>query len=287
MTPKPAASGTWLPALRVERLRLALMGLAGLAGAAALCAGGTAARAAEQVPFELTNQSLGSEVRVHCVGPWLRSSKFIDVNYPDTKTFYTAKQTAFSMFGVWSCTACEVTFCDAVGGAHPQVNFCLEKEADQKPVELTLAPAFFLTVNYPAPSDQGNCSTTSATATLGDSPSGSGTDRDSYLLEGLAGDALTLRLEGDGETGQQGDLAVLRLIAKGGGFRRTESGKLPLTLSAVLPKNGSYLIEVRPLGKKNATPGSGESGPLRGAYQLTAENAGGVESLVPTADVEP
>lgn len=286
MLSKRDASGRWLPALRVETLRLAVMGLA--VAAAALCASVTTARAAERVHFELTNQSFGSEVQVQCTGPWLRTSKLRNVRYPDTKTFYTAEQTIFSMFGVWSCTACEITFCETVGVTPLQVNFCLEKESDQKPVELTLTSDFTLTVNYPQPTDQGTCRSKSATATLGDGPSGSGVDRDSYLLEGLAGDALTLRLEGDGEAGYQGDRAELRLIGKGGTFRLKESGKVPLTLTAVLPESGSYRIEVRPIKtKKKTAPGPGESGPLRGAYQLTAENDGGVLSLVPTKDVEP
>jgi len=276
-------SVTGLPARRAGVLKSCVLGFA----VAVVTLGGNATetRAGERVPFSFTN-SLQGEFIVQCSGPWGRESKRVGVDFEKTKTFYTAEQTIFTMFGAWSCDVCAVNFCQE--GPPEDVFFCLNKdEGDQAPVELILTSEGALTVNYPGEPATGDCSATSATATLGDNPSRSGVDRDSYLLDGRAGDALTLRVAGDNMLGHQGDLVELRLTRKGGKFRRKLSGPVPLTLGARLPKDGTYRVEVRPAGKKKANLGSGESGPLRGAYQLSVENDGGVETLIPTSDVEP
>ena len=65
---------------------------------ALLCAAATESRAGERVHFSLTN-NVGGIVRVQCTGPWGRTSKLRNVKFGDSKTFYTAEQTIFSMFG--------------------------------------------------------------------------------------------------------------------------------------------------------------------------------------------
>jgi len=208
------------------------------------------------------------------------------VVFEQTKDFYTAEQSAFTMFGAWNCGACAINFCEEE--EPEEVFFCLNKaEGEQAAVEIALTDQGALTVNYPTEPLTGDCSATAASATLGDNSGGSGLDQDSYYVDGRAGDALTLRVSGDEAEGHQGDAVELRLVQKGGKFRRKASGKVPLTLSLVLPEDGSYRIEVRPAGRTAGDLGSGDSGPLRGAYELFVDKDGGVADLIPAADVEP
>jgi len=262
---------------------------AGAACLAALLAPSTAALA-DSIPFKFDNQE-SVPVCVKCDGPFFRSSKVGFIASREQKEFYEAEINSFSPFGQWSCSVWVGTYtgmleprCPTERAAVNEIataNFCLANIPSVE-VDLVLEDGT-IDVNFSQTCDSLD---SAATSTLGDDLSMSGRDKDSYLFEGAAGDEVTVELRGDGTVGHQGDRAVLLLTQEKGGFRALERGRVPLSLHTVLPADGSYRISLRPAGRRQDDLGSGESGALRGGYEISVRSTGAHGDLIPASDVE-
>ena len=232
--------------------------------------------ASGDIPFVLLNPDDQEDLCIGCSGPWMRESPFIKIPMNDCR-FYAADINIFSPFGEWSCE----TFvtdpdgaCDS-GNPAQSVNFCLEDFPGGPFVNLTVHPDASITVNAPGPP----CST-GVSSFLGDNvkQEKSKRDVDEFNINGKEGDEVTLRLESDPRTGNNGGQATLMLT--GNSLNEAVSGALPLEITSTLPATGDYSIVV-------AQPKGSNVERYRGDYMLTVDSSlGDSVSLRPTASVE-
>ena len=119
-------------------------------------------------------------------------------------------------------------------------------------------------------------------STLGDDPKPSLLDQDIYTLQGSKGEELRVRLEElmGGNNSSQASLILLDNI-HGVVLLKTDNGKLPNEVSAVLPATGEYLAIVGEL------PLIARGNRFRGDYCLSIQSsAGAAQTLQPTEWVE-
>lgn len=258
-------------------------------------------------PFSMENRSKVKLVNLECQGPaWRLSDHGIDVNAgADSGVFYTATGGLFSQFGSWNCTGS----LESLDGPDVNIFFCLENIVNERDVVLFLPKGGGLDSNlqvevFPNITQGGNCDGPGAVAGfLGDGPrrgpepaplvatssarTRSGTkeraDRDHWLLDGTAGDSLTIRLSRDGSAGSQGEQATLVLRGHGAAesFEKTVSGALPLELAEQLPADAPYSVAVEQHSAKQPDR-------FLGAYILAlSSDLNEALSLRPHTTVEP
>jgi hypothetical protein len=116
----------------------------------------------------------------------------------------------------------------------------------------------------------------SVQAWLGDSNASGGIpESDTFSFFGYAGDTLTLRLEADTKSGNNGGQATLRFSRL-----RQVTGTLPETITVQLASTGRYQIAVE-------QPSGGDELDYRGGYILKVESThGSIGPLTPTRSVE-
>jgi hypothetical protein len=230
----------------------------------------------------------------------------IDVNAgADSGVFYTATGGLFSQFGTWNCTGSLET----LDGPDVNIFFCLENITNVRDVVLFLPEGGGLDSNlqvevFPNITQGGSCDGPDEVAGfLGDGPrrgpelpplvttSSAGTksgakerpDRDHWILDGTAGDLLTIQLRRDGSAGSLGERATLVLRGHGAaeGFEKTVSGVLPLELAEGLPADAPYSVAVEQLD-------AADEDRFLGSYILAlSSDSDEARSLRPHTTVEP
>ena len=100
---------------------------------------------------------------------------------------------------------------------------------------------------------------------------------DTFLLDVQQEDEITVTVEADGESGNNGGNVGLRI--RGNSIDQEVEGVLPLEISVMLPMADTYLIEIK-------QPKKPKDKRFRGNYILSVESAVGIESIKPTNDVE-
>lgn len=232
-------------------------------------------------------------------GPFLRTSGEFGaslLNVGEPCTFYAADDNFLSPFGRWSVVT------DYGESGVQSKPFWLNRTSNNR-VDITLKPVgnrqFIITVSGQgvqpteapdaiAPDGMNTVQQSqtlsperelSVKAWIGDSqgnPPGT-PDSDKFSFEGTAGDTVTVRLEADGQAGNNGGHASLRLL---GPSTKEVTGTLPKRIDAELGSTGRYYIEVA------QAPGQGQKG-YSGGYILKVESSQGkIQKLVPTDSVE-
>ena len=236
-------------------------------------------------------------------GPWARQngSPNLAAPFPGTNAwhFYTAETGIFSPFGQWHLHYFEghLDGNDCIppgvnGFVDETIDFCLQQHPSVE-IDITINPDFSANVNAVTPSCPDSLT---ATANLGHEsgiadPDGrnarllakegvSDGDRDTFIFEGDAGEALTITLAGDGSGGHIGGPAALQLLFEDVVIAEVD-GPLPLELSTTLLEPGEYHIAV--LEQRE-----GDGAGFRGRYVLSvAPEAGSDDRLLePRPDVE-
>jgi hypothetical protein len=227
------------------------------------------------IEFAGTNMST-EYLNFTCDGPWFRSG-IQQIPYcfrdgpPCTCTFYAAKITAFSPYGLWICNV-SLPFTDVVLG---QTDFCVEK-GDTK-VNLVYdsgGDSVGLRVDKPPPPCH-----SSVSSFLGDNSKQekSKPDSDVFLFDGKGGDQVTVRLEANPQAGNNGGEASLAI--SGNSVNESTTGTPPLELETTLPGAGEYSVTVEQ--PKNSALR------FRGSYILSVIPANGsIDSIEPTNNVE-
>jgi hypothetical protein len=228
---------------------------------------------ADEIPFFVNNQAF-QDVCLIYTGPWFRQSsdngQEILANAGRIQ-FYSAEINLFSPFGLWNCWFDTGGRCGSKGPINNPFHFCVFADPDGvAPVELTLTVAGGQ-ANYPQPP----CNFGAAAAFLGDAAS-PGRDRDVFRFDGVAGDAITVRLERDGARGSSGKIAKLSLDAVGGGTLRAKEGAVPLEFKVSLPSTGNFALE--------ATEVQDAAASFRGYYRLSVTSARGAQPLLKPAE---
>jgi hypothetical protein len=225
---------------------------------------------AGNIDFNVQNQS-STKMCIYCGGPWFRLgfSPVLGNNYPSFfwTLFYTAEDNIFSPFGGWGCGVKTTT--DSVGsdcswvGTLPtqKVEFCVSNRPGVQ-VYLTIQPNGEVTSNQPSPP----CNDAAASGSLGVSTAGQ-YSQDAYRFAGNAGETVVVTLDRDRTRGSEGEVAKLSLGEEGGAPLKDSVGAVPITVTAKLPKTGTYEITV-------AYPPAHTPKPFRGYYDLdvTAPN---------------
>ena len=255
------------------------------------------------IPFTITLlHPMPSGVNGACFwvkGPWGRTSPggvlLRDLTVGQPCTFYSADNTVFSPFGSWHieinhlCVVFDTDF-------DPRNNitgkyFSLEQSNSNR-VDITVDPLggdhFNIQISsgghtlgaLDAEQSQGSSpKEVSVNAWLGDSKDAASgkPDSDKFSFFGTAGDTVTVRLEADARSGNNGGKATLRF---GGPPARHVTGTLPKRFTVELASTGRYEIAIeQPLG-------AGEED-YRGGYILRVESARGeIETLMPAVSVE-
>ena len=235
-------------------------------------------------------------------GPWSRTSpggldlRELPVGQPCT--FYAADDTIFSPFGSWHIDINHI--CSSLPGAGGVIDprnhitskyFSVE---NKNRVDITVDPVFSsgrrfdITVSIGGravgtlDAEQSQASSSkevSVDAWLGDSKDAASgiPESDKFSFFGTAGDTVTIRLEADPQSGNNGGKATLRF---GGPPARQVTGALPKTFTVELTSTGRCEIAVE-------QPSGGGEEDYRGGYTLKVESAQGeIETLMPAVSVE-
>lgn len=254
-------------------------------------------------PFYVNNISREKLVDLVCDGPVARSSSgpFSDGLTVDAETdygqFYTATNGFGNQFGAWHCRGnlkdsdgpeIGLAFCLTNTPAHPEVFLVLSENRED---------VFDFEVEFfKSPTGDGDCPDgQEASSFLGDGPrrgpespppvtkSGGRPDRDHWIIDGSAGDLLTIRLSRDGSAGSLGEQATLVLRGHGAAraLEKKVSGALPLELEEGLPAEATYSVGVEQHGVEDPDR-------FLGFYSLTlSSHLEEALSLRPHATVEP
>ena len=239
---------------------------------------------AASYPFAITVDSSRDSVAIICSGPNFRSRDCRTVLGRGARTvFYTAETTIFPVQGDWACAAFTSCF---VGSQLATHRFCGPNAGPApKQVELALRSSggSTLSSNQASSCDEAAISTPilarSVLGQTGEADPTRSEDRDTYVFDGKAGEAVEVLLARDGSTGSAGAVATLRLRSRGGAVLGEETGPVPLRLKATLPGEVEVLV-LRDGKAANA---------LRGGYQISVTPASGElsgRSLRPTENVE-
>src|SRR5262245_5159837 len=239
------------------------------------------------IPFSLT-KSATEAIVVEVGGPWFRTSGCLlfPKELVGCTSFYAANTTPSSPFGLWEVAAVLPGFlCTAKG--RPFKRFCLNKPA------FTIGSAVNITIrrfesgeievsgkNVTIPPDQlhPNCGW-GVLSYLGDQRPSDTRDTDDFLFNGVAGEAITIKLEADHQSGNTGGIASLGL--RGGSLNESVEGVLPLQIVATLPSSGKYSVIVA----QPPTIPRGER--YEGKYYLNVESlTSNVGPLEPDENVE-
>ncbi len=225
----------------------------------------------------------GPELGIICEGPWLRTSRFFPtpigaIGY----VFYAARETSFSPYGIWNCYTCLVSVpaCNA-GFSFATTSFRLLK--GKGPVRLTMAnrPDSLVCTSPACGSVSSQILTTQAT--LGDDNNNKRRERDTWNFNGTGGDTVLVTLEEDPASGYIGEEATLILrdgANNGSSTIETNSGALPIEITATLPSDGEYELVVEQHGIAKDVR-------FRGDYYLSIESTTAeIEEIRPTFDVE-
>ncbi len=220
-----------------------------------------------------------------CVGPFFRNSGTIRIAAfsapsPPRVHFYSAQINAFSPFGLWNCSV-------GLGPGFPNSfsSGCIEAKSPPYEFNVTARntppnPTIVLHVG------QNSCSraaTVLAAAYLGNARMPGQTSQSAFLVNGTAGDAVTVTLDRDGSKGSTGEIAQLRVVATGGAMLAQQQGALPLALQATLPSSGTFEIDA--VETPEAAAGSG--GPFHGYFTLEVSSSESPVELGPLPPTQP
>lgn len=233
------------------------------------------------IPFSVKNDT-GNDLQVDVAGPAFRISGCLVIPaHSECPRFYAADYGVFTPIGEWSArTGFAGGFFCNVDRNNVKKRFCLKSNPflGDAPVNIVLSVKFgSLTLDVsgdnvfiPSDQDNPNCPKT-AVSYLGDKPRQSGRDRDGFLFDGTEGEEITITLEANPKSGNNGGIASLGL--RGGSLDEFVEGELPQEIIATLPSDGKYSIIV---GQPKDIPRSKR---YEGDYFLTVES--------PTSNVAP
>jgi len=237
----------------------------------------------EEIPFRVKTD-LNDLLFISCKGPFGRNSGCVHINtpQPDFELFYSAEINFFSPYGEWRCDVYALPICIGVAG---RKTFQIHRHpVPEKQVDLTIVKCdtcFDDSYAIVVQTDQ-TCCGISTSAFLGDRPKEFKPDIDTFKFEATDGDEIMLILEEDGAVGHIGEEATFRFRGPIGSASVDElrTGKLPLEITATIPKSGDYEIVI-------SQKGISDDLRYRGGYIVTLDSSlGDVEEIVPSQDVE-
>jgi hypothetical protein len=233
--------------------------------------------ASGDITFDVSNSNT-FDWGVICDGPFFRTSgEFTVPSGTEDCTFYAAKETIFSVDGMWTCKLFDPVSDEPI----TEREFCMFYLDEPCGISLKISgsDALQFMVDGGYCFYQTPCNRVSVSSFLGDNTKQekSKQDIDVFTFDGTAGDQVTLRLETDPKEGNNGGEASLGI--SGNSLNESTSGKPPLELEVTLPGDGEYSITV----------GQPRNSALRfrGSYVLSVILAiGSIDLIEPTTSVE-
>jgi hypothetical protein len=233
--------------------------------------------ASGDITFDVSNSNT-FDWGVICDGPFFRTSgEFTVPSGTEDCNFYAAKETIFSVDGMWTCTL----FDSVSGEPITEREFCMFYL--DEPCGISLKISGSDTVQFMVDGGyclyQTPCNRVSVSSFLGDNTKQekSKPDTDVFTSDGTAGDQVKVRLETDPKEGNNGGEASLGI--SGNSLNESTSGTPPLELNVNLPGDGKYSITVEQPQNSALR--------FRGSYVLSVILAiGSIDLIEPTTSVE-
>jgi hypothetical protein len=208
------------------------------------------------------------------VGPSLRRSERINLSGLPLDTpcnFYAAKDGLFSPYGSWYFYVWDP---NGPTPSHPTAFLCIESRGTS---DVEIGQSRFGYVLGVPRTNRHRCVYKNygllwalAVPNGVNQPQGA-LDTDVFEFEGTAGDTVTVELETDDQSGNNGGEATLRLT--GGTLNRVKTGNLPLTIKADIPATGTYDVSVEQSGHN----------PFKGYYNVSVGSEKDlIRGVVPT-----
>jgi hypothetical protein len=200
------------------------------------------------IAFSLENKT-GEDICLRVGGPFFRTSGDVVVpgNTVGCNRFYAADSAGLPPWGLWVFEVDRnIGLCIRKGSVFKK--FCLLKEGftiGQSSVHIVVNGLFSRddivisgdTVRVPEDQDNPPCGW-GAASYLGDQPRQRGRDDDDFVFNGIAGEEITITLEANQQSGNNGGIASLGL--RGGSLNEFVEGVLPQEITATLPSDGKY-----------------------------------------------
>ena len=201
------------------------------------------------IPFSLRNKT-GEDICLRVGGPFFRTSGAVRVpgSTVGCNRFYAADSAGLPPWGLWIFSV-DRNIGPCIRNGSDFKKFCLGKVGftiGRSSVDIVVNKfngkedvivVSGDTVTVPEDQDNPNCGW-GALSYLGDQPRQRGRDDDDFVFNGIAGEEITITLEADQQSGNNGGIASLGL--RGGSLNEFVEGVLPQEITATLPSDGKY-----------------------------------------------